>query len=211
MTQKGIKDKIRYWYYLPKRSRLKNKTPSILANNCIGTVLSHDMRLRFRSPTVNLFMRPHEFLNFLESLDYYTNCEVEETFEEGIQYPLGVMHRGEEQVKLYFVHYRSFEEARQKWMQRRQRIDRANLFVVFEYVNLEEDSETWRRFCALPFDNKVILTGDTAFEHPDLVHIDLYNEPYQEGKIFAIKPDTVLHRWLDDFDYVSFLNKGKTD
>ena len=37
------------------RKRLKNRSFSLVTNNCIGGIISHDMHLRFLSPTVNLF------------------------------------------------------------------------------------------------------------------------------------------------------------
>lgn len=35
--------------------RLTNLAPSILSLDCVGGVMAHDLRLRFNSPTVNLF------------------------------------------------------------------------------------------------------------------------------------------------------------
>lgn len=207
--KKGIKDKLRYWHYLPKRMKLKNKTPTVFSINCIGGVITHDMRLQFRSPTVNLYMKHDEYFCFLENIDYYLNCDIEQFYEDGISHPIGIMRRGEEFVRLYFVHYNTFEEAVQTWHKRCKRVDLNNAFVIMEYAPIEEDSAYWKRFCKLPFKNKVFLTGDTSFEHPDLVHIDMYNEPFVTGRIFAIKPGTLLHRWIDDFDYVSFFNRNQ--
>jgi Exopolysaccharide biosynthesis protein len=205
---KKLKDTIRFWYYMPKRLRLKNKNPTIFCSNCVGGMIYHDLRLQFRSPTVNLFMSHNDFLCFLESIDYYLHCEIEQIHEEGIAYPVGLMRRGNESVKLHFVHFRTFEEAAEKWRNRCARVDLNNAFVIMEYAPIKEDDPLWKRFCALPFDNKAVLTGDTSFDHPDLVHIGMYNEPYENGRIFAIKPGTILHRWLDDFDYVSFFNRS---
>ena len=119
------------------------------------------------------------------------------------------MRRGDETVKLYFVHYKSFDEAVAKWRQRSQRVDLNNAFVIMECYAPTPHDELWKRFCALPFENKAWITGDTAFEHPDFVHIDMYNQPYVNGRIFAIKKGTLLHRWIDDFDYVSFFNRKR--
>ena len=205
---KTLKDVVRYWYYMPKRFRLKNKEPTILCMNCVGGMIYHDMRLQFRSPTVNLFICHNDFLCFLENIEYYLRCEIEEIDGEGEDCPVGLMRRGDETVKLHFVHFHTFEEAVKKWQERCARVDLNNAFVIMEYAPIKEDDAWWHRICALPFKNKAILTGDTAFEHPDLVHIDIYNEPYVNGRIFAIKPGTILHRWLDDFDYVGFFNRN---
>ena len=206
---KRMKDEIRFWYYLPKRLRLRNKTPTVFSSNCIGGMICHDMRLQFRSPTVNLWMPHKDFLCFLENIDYYLECEIEQIFEDGVDHPIGIMRRGEETVKLYFVHYKSFEAAVDKWRQRCLRVDLNNAFVVMECYPPSPNDELWKRFCALPFENKVWITGDTSFEHPDFVHIDMYNQEYKTGRIFAIKKGTLLHRWIDDFDYVTFFNRKR--
>ena len=176
--------------------------------SCVGGMIYHDLRLQFRSPTVNLAIPHHDFMNFLENIDYYLSCDIEQIYEEGVTHPIGLMRRGDETVKLNFVHYHSFQEAVEKWRERCKRVDLNNAFVIMEYMSIQETDRLWKRFCALPFENKVVLTGDTAFEHPDLVHIKMYNDAFVSGRIFAIKPGTLLHRWLDDFDYVSFLNRN---
>ena len=35
-----------------RRLRLKNRTPSIIASNCVGTFIYYDMKLRYLSPTI---------------------------------------------------------------------------------------------------------------------------------------------------------------
>ena len=47
------------------RDRLKydpDNPFSIISSNCVGGVISHDLGLRFESPTVNLFFYPDSFL-----------------------------------------------------------------------------------------------------------------------------------------------------
>lgn len=56
---------------IENRKRLKNKEISIISTNCIGGVLSHDLGLQFKSPTVNLFFRAEDFIKFCENLEYY--------------------------------------------------------------------------------------------------------------------------------------------
>lgn len=53
------------------QERLVNKTPSIIANNCTGGVISHDLGLRFYSSTINLYFMFPDYLRFLERLPHY--------------------------------------------------------------------------------------------------------------------------------------------
>ena len=45
--------------------RLKNSGVTVFSSNCVGAVACHDLGMRFNSPTVNLFMKPADYLRFL--------------------------------------------------------------------------------------------------------------------------------------------------
>ena len=45
-------------YNRKKRSRLKNTDFTIIASNCCGTMMYHDLGLPFLSPTINLNLNP---------------------------------------------------------------------------------------------------------------------------------------------------------
>ena len=53
------------------RERLVNTTPTVFASNCNGGVMTHDLGLQFKSPTVNLFIRPKAYVRFLANLEHY--------------------------------------------------------------------------------------------------------------------------------------------
>lgn len=108
---------------IENRKRLKNKEISIISTNCIGGVLSHDLGLQFKSPTVNLFFRAEDFIKFCENLEYYMSIDrfvecYDEKIIEDRTYP--VAYLGD--LTLYLVHYSSVEEAEKKWNERKQRI-----------------------------------------------------------------------------------------
>ena len=48
-----------------RRLRLKNRTPSIIASNCVGTFIYYDMKLRYQSPTINLSFDMNDYVRFL--------------------------------------------------------------------------------------------------------------------------------------------------
>ena len=199
---------LRSRYYKRKRKRLKNLTPSIISSDCIGGVIYHDMGLQFRSPTINLWFNQTDFLKFASDLRYYLNCELVEVFEDGIEYPIGLLTKGTESVKVYFMHYKTFDEAAAAWKKRSERVDFDNLYVILEQAEpLSQESDIWKMFCALEIKNKVIITGQTDFEDDSIVHMDIYDESYYSGKILSKKKPFCIKRYLDDFDYVSFLNR----
>ena len=204
---------IRLKLYLKlKRRRLKNHDFTIISKNCIGGVMSHDLGERFNSPTVNLWFKPEDFFLFVSDLDYFLNCEMEEVFEDGINYPIGRMHYGNRFVTVYFMHYKNFPEAVNKWKERSKRVRKDNLFVVFEYPAIhdtrEEQNEMKRKFDAIPYKNKIMITKLSDLSGENIVHMRFYDESHYSGKILSRKNRISVKRYLDDYDYVSFLNGG---
>jgi len=208
----NIRHSIYLWW---KRKCLKNHNFSIISRNCVGGVMSHDLGERFNSPTVNLWLKPDDFIFFCNELDYFLNCKIEEVFEEGINYPIGRMYCEDKFITLYFTHYSSFSEAVNKWQERARRVNKDNLFVVFEYPAIldttEEQESMKRKFDTIPFANKIMITKRSQLTGENIVHMSFYDETHFPGKILSRKNRISVKRYLDDFDYVSFLNSGRVD
>ena len=82
--------------------------------------------MQFRSPTVNLFIPAHSFVKFCSNLRYYMAIEPVEV-ETDEHYPVMRI----DDVFLHGVHYKSFDELKEKWEERKQRINYDNLFMIF--------------------------------------------------------------------------------
>lgn len=81
-----IKKKIRrlFRYNLNKKNqkRLKNDNFSILASNCIGGVLYHELGMPFLSPFINMYVEPRDFIKFLKSPNEYLRYELNDVTAE---------------------------------------------------------------------------------------------------------------------------------
>jgi glycosyltransferase involved in cell wall biosynthesis len=206
-------DALRAFSHRLKGIRLKNRDVSIICNNCAGSIISHDLGLPFRSPTVNLYMEDKDFIEFAGHLEHYLSCDIEEVFERFTPFPVGVMRRGENSVRLYFMHYKSFDEAVSAWKRRAVRVDRGRIFIVMSLVGSEISPEVVRGFEALPFENKVLLAGAEAGELEYLkgvkeaVFIDDSSAPDVAGKVLTFRDR--FNRYLDGWDYISAFNSMK--
>ena len=89
---------LRSLYNKRNRKRLKNHNISLIASNCTGGVILHDLGLRYHSPFVNLWMKPKDFIIICQNLREYMDCELEFIQEEGIGYPVGLLN----DVRIYF-------------------------------------------------------------------------------------------------------------
>ena len=184
-----------------RRFRLKNCTPSIIASNCVGTFIYYDMKLRYRSPTINLSFDMNDYVRFLENLKWYLEQPVVPCQDDRFDYPCGMIG----DVEIRFNHYKTFEEAAAKWNERKKRIDWDNLFLI----GIDGDGCTYdslRRFDALTYKNKVILTHRPYPEFPSARYISGFEDQDGVCRVTDFSGGKWVRRYMDQFDYVSFLN-----
>lgn len=186
------------------RAGLRNRDFSIISSNCSGGVLTSDLGVRFNSPTVNLSIGPADFLKLLSDLKFYMGCELREQRDLSVPYPVGMLN-GE--LRIDFVHYKSFREAKEKWEIRKKRINYENLF----FMMTDRDGcteEQMRYFDALPFGRKVIFT---CRAHPELrsaVWCSEFSEDTEVPILTAyrnLKGERLYDRY---FDFAAWLNQG---
>ena len=197
-------------YHNKLRKNLKNTAPSIISSNCIGGIIYHDLGLQFKSPTINLTLNPNDYILFLENLEGFLNATPKEIVLEGYHYPVGELTYKDQKIKLFFMHYKSFDDALSKWEERKKRIDFNNLFIIWEVVEQSGPNiELLQRFLDLKYENKVLITGDKCpIKDKHILKLKLYNNHYFSGKILTYKRKVSKKRYLNDFDFVEFLNTG---
>ena len=122
---------------------------------------------------------------------------------------------GEDSVTIRFMHYNSFQEAVAKWKERAARVRKDNLYVIFEYpavdATVSQQQEVKRRFDAIPFERKVMLTRKTSpLTGDNIKHLTFYEKDYYPGKFVAPDKRFPIRRYLDSFHYISFFNTQTT-
>lgn len=191
----------RKFYLKGKKKKLHNTNPTVIASNCNGAVILHDLGCRFNSPTVNLYFDAKDFIKLLSNPTKYFEEELIEISSEEI-FPVGMLG----DVKVYFMHYKNFDEAKKKWDERKERINYDNMFVMMTDKNgcTEEDIKT---FDELPYKNKVIFTHKEYPKYKSAYYMKGFEREGEVGILSDWKPGKFLfRRYLDNFDYVSFLN-----
>jgi uncharacterized protein (DUF1919 family) len=185
--------------------QLKNRNICLIADNCNGCLISHDLNLPFRSPFVNLWLKPKDFIKYLSDMDHYIQCELSFVKEDGINYPIGKL----DDIRIYFMHYKTEEQARMKWVERTKRIDREHLFLMMTEKNgcTMEDMEA---FDALPFKNKVLFTHKPYPQIQCAQYIPGFEDEDECGILSDyVRGQLLGKRYYDYFDYVGWFNKGK--
>lgn len=188
---------------IENRARLKNTDFSIIASNCNGGIISHDLGLQFRSPFINLWLKPKEYIKLLQNLKEYMQYELTFIKEEGIDYPIGLL----KDVRIYFMHYETEEIAKEKWEARAKRLNYDNLFILF--TDRDECSlEDMEAFDNLPYKNKVIFVNKECPNIKSSYYIKGFENEESVGKLGIYIDEKSGKRYLDLFDYVEWFNNG---
>ena len=199
---------------LYRKSCLKNKHITLISNDCTGGIILHDCGLRFDTPLINLCFEGYvDFIKYASHLREYTSSNIIQKYDTDKTYPVGVLKNEQYgDIIIHFVHYSSFEEAIAAWKRRCERIHYDNVFVIMHYardgqINLEELSA----FSKIPYNNKKILAYSVQIGN---FNLDRFGDMvFTFSKLKELSPGKILEysglngrRYLDEFDYVSFLN-----
>lgn len=166
----------------------------------IGGVIYHSLGKEFLSPTINLFMSQKDFIKFIQNLDYYINLELKEGKITNVSYPIGKCG----DLIIHFVHYKSFNDAKIKWDRRKVRINYEKIFLI----NTDQDDyseKIEKEFGALPYEKIMFVHTKEQVMASYHVYMEGFEQQSCVGNILDRK--TMFgKRYLDDFDYVSFIN-----
>ena len=192
----GIRLKLRNKVCIPltckmRGKRLKNKEFTIISNNCWGGTVYEAHNLQKQSPTIGLFFIADDYIRFLKHLSEYLESplsfispseskwkdmkEVSGDSRFG-SYPIATLsiecEGNTESIEVFFLHYHSEEEARDKWKRRCKRINWDRLLVKFDDQNGCTE-EHIREFNQLPFKNKICFTVKNYPEYECTVKINV--------------------------------------
>lgn len=186
----------------PKIRKLKNKDFTVIASNCNGGVLCSDLGVGFNSPTVNVWFYPDDYLRMVSNLREYMAYELIEVSDDTVPYPVGELKGN---VRIYFQHYHSFEEAKAAWNRRKARMNYDNVFLMFTDRNGCTE-EQLKRFDRLPYKNKIVFT---CKPHPELKSCIWCQEYENQDEVPIL---TLYRNWRGErlydryFDFVRWFN-----
>lgn len=200
----------KYWRNSYERNKLLNTDFTILSNTCIGGIISHDMGLKFLSPTINLYIRPQEFVKLISDLDYYLSLEMVE-IQHSASYPVAMLG----DITLYLKHYETFEDAKKKWEERCKRINKNKIYIMMtdrDFSPPDKKREACDRAVLEAFDRlpykKVCFTGHNYENLQSCKGVS----KNRDGDCVNIITDIVsysgkrLYQYADQFDYIDWLN-----
>lgn len=165
---KKVKEKTGKFFFEIKRffvkKSIKNKNFSVISNNCWAGKVYQYLDMPYLSPTAGLYFFAPDYIKFVSDLRRYLSTplrfiEPEESkyYEEikkrnQTEKPIGII----DDVEIVFLHYKSKEEAEEKWNRRKERVNFDNIIIKFSRMNLCTDKEI-TSFCNIPFENKFVF------------------------------------------------------
>lgn len=202
---KKVRNYFRSLYYKYKRGQLKNTAPTLITSDCFGGIAYHNLGLQFRSPTINLYFSKKDFIVFCNDIPSFFEAELVEEKDDTVSFPVGILVSGENKVRLNFMHYKTFEEAKEKWDERKQRVDFSNIHVI--QIIDRATAEDIANFETIPYEKKMLITSENVTNSKYVVeHKILKSKNHSHGQILTYPNALSLRRYMDRIDYVKFLN-----
>lgn len=201
-----------------ERNKISFNKFTIISNTCIGGVIYHDLGIRFQSPTINVYIRPKDFVKFCENISFYLTLPlIEVPYNAQIGYPVGQLG----DITLYCKHYATFEEAKQMWDSRKNRIDWDHIYFIMtdrDFIPPVSATKSicscgeavLQRFNQLPFENKVCIVKDEKYAQKYECCYQLLKGCDKDcvGIITNIIGITGkrMYQYVQGFDYINFIN-----
>lgn len=198
-------EQIRCLFY---RKKLENDFFTIISNNCLAGVMYHLLNKPFLSPTINLYFETADFVKFCSNLKYYLSSDVRE-YKCDKPFPVGIIKDDSGGVKIFFLHYANFEEAKKKWIERAKRVNFDNIIVTFTEHQLPLSLETILAFEKLPFSKKVFLSERRLEGIKSLFYQPIYMKSKHKVATDYISLFGKRNFMTNRFDFVRFINDGQ--
>lgn len=179
--RKDAKEKIKKIFYEIKRyfvrKSIKNKNFSVISNNCWAGRLYQYLDMPYLSPTAGLYFFAPDYIKFVSDLHRYLDTPLRFIKAEESKYyeeiknrnqtdkPIGIL----DDVEIVFLHYKTKEEAEEKWNRRKERVNFDNIILKFSRMDLCTEKEI-EEFDSLPFENKFVLNNRLPFKYKSEVY-----------------------------------------
>ena len=187
----SLKERIEKFFYEIRRffvkKSIKNKDFSIISNNCWAGRVYQYLDMPYLSPTAGLYFFAPDYIKFVSDLKKYLdaplrfiNPEESKYYDEikkrnQIDKPIGIL----DDVEIVFLHYKTKEEAEEKWNRRKERVNYDNIIIKFSRMDLCTEKEI-EEFDKLPFENKFVLNNRLPLKYKSEIY---WKEDWKEDGI----------------------------
>lgn len=200
------------------RKNIADVPVCIFSNDCWGGEFYRCTGRPYNTPFVGLMLMAPCYIQLLEKPAYYLEQELEfintskyadlQAKRQHRAYPLGLLGG----LEIHFLHYKSTNEAAQKWNRRKQRIDWEHLYVKFAMDKDYADEQLLAAFGRMPYKNKISFSRST-YSNPVNFKVkgyvddgaQLFPRCFKELNLFqwfqngSIKTNAGMHKLINPF------------
>ena len=181
--------------------KLANRDFTVVANNCVSGTIYEDLGLQYLTPFVGLYIMPADFVKLCVSFDYYMVQNLKECHRADVDFPVGKLG----DVTIYFMHYQTFEVAKEKWERRKLRMNLSNIgFILIQRDGCTKDDMA--RFDCIENPNKVILTAFKDSGLKSAHYVPRFGELEELGNVLEFEGSFSGKRIMYDFDFIRWIN-----
>ncbi len=116
---------------LRKHRKFKGLPITIISNNCFAGMWYKEYNQKYDSPTIGLFIRVRDFLNFINCLEEYCKSDLIWDVKTEETYPVALISNNGVSVMVHFMHYSDAQQAENAWKRRCKRIHQERLVSIF--------------------------------------------------------------------------------
>lgn len=170
MTYEGLRIKLRRNYIKltakNRRKKINNTDFTIISNNCWGGFIYQSYGIPYNTPTIGMFFMAEDYIRFISKMKEYLKNKLEfiepkksHSYEliknkgDFGTYPIGCLG----DIEIHFLHYKTPEEAREKWTRRTKRINYNKILYKFNDQNACSE-DLLKKFSEMPLKNKICFT-----------------------------------------------------
>ena len=164
----SIRLKIRKYYikytYKIRRKKINCDDFTIISNNCWGGTVYQSYGLKYNTPTVGLFFLAEDYIKFVYNIKEYLKEELVfinqneskkyKLTKKEMDFPIAKL----KDIEIYFMHYKTKKEAKEKWERRCKRINWNKILFKFSNQNFYTQQHI-KKFLELPEKNKICFVN----------------------------------------------------
>ncbi|WP_429150475.1 DUF1919 domain-containing protein [Anaerotaenia torta] len=177
-----------------------------MCSTCIGGLIYNNLGLKFMSPTINLWIYSPDFVKFAYNLKEYLASELEflppnNKYTDGA-YPVGQL----KDIIIHFNHFKTKEEALDKWNERAKRIDFDNLYFITDDNGLKD--EDILKMQKVECKRAIVFTATPKPQFGVTYWLKRYAKTGAMGE-YSVRDLDGFREFEKSFDYVKWLNGDK--
>lgn len=133
----SIRDKLNPYLAYCRRKKIKYQDFTIISNNCWAGHVYRFYDIPYQTPTIGLYFFANDYLKFIKNLRYYLSLPLEFIDSKDSKYFVELSKRNQlmvpigklDDVEIVFLHYKTNEEASEKWKRRVKKVNYDHLLI----------------------------------------------------------------------------------